>query len=275
MEQRAASAAVFVPPLLVVLLLGMPWIAIGLAALAAVGAIEVYRILDRAGIPSLPILGAALAAAIVLAAAAPVELADKAALVLGIGVVLIAIGSFARPDPAEGLRSWIGTLFGAVYVGLLGSIARLGLVAPTVPSGSVLAGLGADRGWILLLVLTVWAYDSGAYLVGRWIGRDRFLVHLSPSKSYQGLVGGVVAATVVASLLLAALGQAPLGGVLLGPLTALAAQAGDLAESMLKRAGGVKDAGSLIPGHGGVLDRLDSFLFAAPVVTLYVVAVVR
>jgi phosphatidate cytidylyltransferase len=134
--------------------------------------------------------------------------------------------------------------------------------------------LGQERGWIVLLILAVWAYDTGAYLAGRRFGRERFLTHISPSKTYAGLVGGVAASTVVVALLLAGLGQTPLHAIVLGPLTALAAQAGDLAESMLKRAANAKDSGTLIPGHGGILDRVDSFLFAAPVMTLYVVAVI-
>ena len=105
-------------------------------------------------------------------------------------------------------------------------------------------------------------------------GREKFLTHISPSKTYAGLIGGVVATTVVVALMLVGLGQAPWHALLLGPLAALAAQAGDLAESMLKRAAGAKDSGTLIPGHGGMLDRVDSFLFAAPVVTLYVVALI-
>ena len=99
--------------------------------------------------------------------------------------------------------------------------------------------------------------------------------HISPSKTIEGLAGGTVAAFLVAALMLWLLSQPVIGAIVLGPLLAAAAQAGDLVESMLKRAAGAKDSGTLIPGHGGVLDRIDSFLFAAPVVTLYVVAFVR
>jgi phosphatidate cytidylyltransferase len=274
-RQRAISAFVFVPPLLVVLILGMPWIALGLAALVALGAREAFRLLDGAGYPAQPWFGVVLAAAIAIVAAGPAEFADKAALLLAIGLVLAAVGGFAQPEPRLGLITWMSTVFGAFYVGLLGFVARAGLVAPDLPVGAPLHALGATRGWVLLLILAVWAYDTGAFLVGRRWGRTRFLVHISPSKTYAGLVGGMVAATLVVAAMLWGLGEGPLGAVILGPVAALAAQAGDLAESMLKRAAGAKDSGSLIPGHGGILDRIDSFLFAAPIVTLYVVALVR
>jgi phosphatidate cytidylyltransferase len=159
---------------------------------------------------------------------------------------------------------------------MLAFIVRLGAGAPPVPTTAPLGGfLDAERGWILLLVLGVWAYDTGAYLIGRQFGRAKFLTHISPSKSYAGLVGGLVASTVVVALMLFGLGQDPIQGLILGPVLGLAAQAGDLAESMLKRAAGAKDSGTLIPGHGGMLDRVDSFVFAAPVVTLYVLALLR
>jgi phosphatidate cytidylyltransferase len=127
----------------------------------------------------------------------------------------------------------------------------------------------------MILVLGVWAYDTGAYFVGKRFGRAKFLAHISPSKTYAGLIGGLVASTVVVTIMAVLLGEPPLIGILLGPLLGLSAQAGDLAESMLKRAAGAKDSGTLIPGHGGILDRVDSFLFAAPVVALYVLALVR
>ena len=167
---------------------------------------------------------------------------------------------------------WFATVFGALYVGLISFVLQVANTGPAIPAGSALSALSSGQGWIVLLVLGVWSYDTGAYLVGRQIGRHKFMTHISPAKSIEGLVGGLVATTIVTCLMLAALGQAWFGGLVLGPILGLSAQAGDLAESMLKRAAGVKDSGSLIPGHGGILDRIDSFLFAGPVVALYVLA---
>jgi phosphatidate cytidylyltransferase len=99
--------------------------------------------------------------------------------------------------------------------------------------------------------------------------------HISPSKTLEGVAGGVAAAAVVGALLVLALGRPVLAGLVLGLALGLAAQVGDLTESMLKRAAGAKESGRLIPGHGGLLDRVDSFLFAAPVAYFYVISVLR
>jgi phosphatidate cytidylyltransferase len=274
LRTRALSALVLVPPLVIALIIGVWAIAAVLAVAAALGAWEVFRLLKAAGYPSLPLFGTALAVALVLEAASQAG-GEKGLLLVGIGVVLAGVGAFARPDPRDGLVAWVATVFGAIYVGLLAFILHLAQTGPSVPSDAPLGFLAAPQGWILLLVLGVWSYDTGAYLVGRQIGRHKFLTHISPSKSIEGLVGGLVATTLVTSLMLAGLGQAWVGGLVLGPVLGLAAQAGDLAESMLKRAAGAKDSSNLIPGHGGVLDRIDSFLFAGPVVAVYVVALVR
>ena len=275
MRQRAISAAVLVPVLLIVLALGGPVLAAAVALLTALAAVEVFRLLNGAGYQTFAALGAALAVLVVIDAAAPGVLEGSGLLVGAVGLVLIAVASFTKLDPHDGLATWMATIFGALYVSLLSFVIRLGLAAPGVPSGSPLAALGAERGWVLFLVFAVWSYDTGAYLVGKNLGRTKFLTHISPSKTVEGLVGGVVATTVVAAIMLWGLGQDPRHALVLGPLTALAAQAGDLAESVIKRAAGAKDSGTLIPGHGGVLDRVDSFVFAAPIVTLYVVAFIH
>lgn len=275
MRQRARSAAVFVPLLLLALAIGRPAVVAVVALGVLLGALETYRLLAAAGYPALPALGPVVALALVADAALPATLGAGGPLLVGIALIVLAVAAFARPDPRDGLEAWIATLFGALYVAQLGFVIGLMDQAGTLPGDAPLAAIGAERVWPLLLVLAVWAYDTGAYLVGRQIGGPRFLSHLSPSKTYAGLAGGIVACTIVSGVVLWGIGAEPVGALLVGPLLGAAAQAGDLAESMLKRAAGAKDSGTLIPGHGGVLDRVDSFLFAAPVLALYVTVAVR
>ncbi len=283
MQERGRSALLFVPPLVVIVLLGGWWITVAVVGLTILAGIEVFRLLKPAGFPALPWLGLVIAVAIVIDAAVPTVLAGSGSILAAIGIVLAAAGSFTRTDPRDGLNAWIGTVFGALYVGLLSFVVRLGAGAPAIPASAPLQILGGQRAWVLILILAVWAYDTGAYLVGRTygrrlgelIGRERFLEQISPSKTYAGLIGGLIATTVVVLLGLWGAGQPVLYGLVLGPLVGLAAQCGDLAESMLKRAAGAKNSSDLIPGHGGVLDRLDSFLLAAPVMTLFVLTFLR
>jgi phosphatidate cytidylyltransferase len=275
MRERSISAAVLVPVLLVVLAVGGPVLALAVALITAIAAIEVFHLLKAAGYPPFLALGTALALFVVLDAAFPQVLEGSGLLLVAVGIVLVAVASFTRIDPHDGLQTWMATIFGALYVALLSFIVRLGQAAPDVPPGAPLSVIGGERGWILLLLLAVWSYDTGAYLVGKNLGRTRFLTHISPSKTVEGLVGGVIATTIVVAAMLWGLGQDVIHAIALGPLVALVAQAGDLAESVIKRAAGAKDSGTLIPGHGGMLDRVDSFIFAAPIVTLYVLAFVR
>ena len=275
MRRRAISALIFVPPLLLVLALGEPWFGALIAVFVAVAAWEAGRLLRAAGYAASSWLIVPAALVVALAVASPAWLRDYGD--LAIGVVLVATGAaaFRHADTKAGLAAWMGTAFGAVYAGMLGALVRLEQVAPPVPAGSAAEQLGPERGWVLLLILLVWSYDTGAYLVGIALGKRKFLSHISPSKSYWGLFGGLVACTAVAVAGFWALGQPPVLGLALGPAVGLVAQAGDLAESMLKRAAGMKDSGGLIPGHGGILDRVDSFLFAVPVAALYVAAFIR
>ncbi|BAS56121.1 MULTISPECIES: phosphatidate cytidylyltransferase [Leptolyngbya] len=126
----------------------------------------------------------------------------------------------------------------------------------------------------LLAFVCMWAADIGAYTVGRWIGRTR-LSDISPKKTVEGAVFGVsasVAVAVIGSWYLDWSGW-PITGVIFGLLIGIASLLGDLTESMMKRDAGVKDSGQLIPGHGGILDRADSYVFTAPLVYYFVTLV--
>jgi phosphatidate cytidylyltransferase len=274
-RQRALSAAIFVPPLLIVLAIGEPWFGALIAVFVVVAAREAARLVRGAGYPASTVLAMAGALAVAADVASPQQLRPYADLLVAATLIVAGVAAFVEQDTKVGFAAWIGTAFAAVYVGMLGSLVRLGQIAPPLPAGAPAVQLGAERGWILLVILLVWSFDTGAYCIGIALGKRKFLAHISPSKSYWGLVGGVAASTAVALAGLWALGQPAVLGLVLGPAIGLVAQAGDLAESMLKRAAGAKDSGALIPGHGGILDRVDSFIFAAPVAALFVTALVR
>jgi len=156
-------------------------------------------------------------------------------------------------------------------------VRMLKLVAATlaiVPAWAALVLLrAADNGpyWLLTALAIVWAADSGAYFVGRAFGKRKLAVRISPNKTLEGMFGGLLAALVVAVGMgaYAGIALADIGWLLLvAALAALASVVGDLFESLFKRHAGVKDSGSLIPGHGGVLDRIDGLLPALPVFAL-------
>lgn len=149
------------------------------------------------------------------------------------------------------------TLFAFVYVGFLGSFASLFLAVP------------GERGVGLLLgaVICTAAHDIGAYLVGKYWGKTPLAPELSPNKTFEGLVGGVLASVFIALVVVSRIGPWDAGKAFwLGVVVAIAAPLGDLCESMIKRDLGVKDMGKLLPGHGGVLDRIDALLFVIPAI---------
>jgi phosphatidate cytidylyltransferase len=275
LRDRARSAAILVPPLLIALWLGGAWIALVVALAVVLAGVEAFRLLTAAGHASLPVLGVVLAVVVALGDSLQQLPAGSGPLLIALGFVLVGIGALTRTDPREGLAVFATTTFGALYVGLLGYVARLGATGAPVDAAAPLGWLGAERAWILLLLLVVWSFDTFAYLVGRRFGRTPFMHHISPSKTMEGVIGGAVAAAIVGAVLVAGVGRPWLAGLGFGLVVGAAAQAGDLAESMLKRAAGAKESGTLIPGHGGLLDRVDSFLFGAPVAFFYVVTILR
>jgi phosphatidate cytidylyltransferase len=293
LRTRLLTAALLGPLILAIVVLGEPWLSLLVGVLAFLALVEIVALLDAAGYQPPQVLallaGMALTAAGLVSANAggvggvvttlltALDPPGLVAATLVAGVLLVAAVAFTRSDPAAGFLTWATTSFGIAYVGIL--LPAIVLVAHLAPSGGSwttqvgVIGLGSGAAWALTLVLVVWGYDTGAFLTGRLVGRRRLLDHISPSKTIEGMAGGLVLATVAAGIGALLIGLEPWHPLVIGPLVGLAAQAGDLAESMLKRAAGRKESGFLVPGHGGILDRIDSFLFAAPVLAGYALLV--
>jgi phosphatidate cytidylyltransferase len=175
--------------------------------------------------------------------------------------VVFLVASLARPGRSMEQRflSIGASLLGACCVGM-----GLGIQVP-------LRGRVHGAEWIFLLYLAVWLGDAGAYYVGRSLGRHAMASRISPRKTWEGAVGHVLASLAGAALAKAWFFPALTWGdvAVVGILLSVAGQLGDLFISLLKRAAGVKDTGKALPGHGGVLDRADSLLFAGPALFIY------
>lgn len=293
LRTRLVAAVILAPIVLAVAILGEPWVSLMVGLVVFLALVELIALLDAAGLEPPQVLllavGVAVAGAFLLAVnegglggafldvvrgAQPLGLP---LVVFVLGGVVLAMASFTRGDPRAGFLSWATSSFGVAYVALLTPfiVVVAHLAPPDGTAATAVGGLGLRSGsaWALLLILTVWGYDSGAYLTGRWLGRRRLIDHISPSKTVEGLAGGLVTATLASGIGAWMVGLEPWHPLVLGPVIGMSAQAGDLAESLLKRAAGRKESGFLIPGHGGILDRIDSFLFAAPVLAGYAMLV--
>lgn len=163
-----------------------------------------------------------------------------------------------------GAPLWFALVVGGIYIG--GGIAALvGLQFAWAGESGTFLQVTFGR-WALLALLVTWASDVAAYLVGSAVGRRRLAPRISPGKTWEGTIAGFAAAAAT-SIALGAAYAFPFSGIaLVAVLSGPAALAGDLAESAVKRAAGVKDSGALLPGHGGALDRIDSLLLVGPVV---------
>lgn len=176
-------------------------------------------------------------------------------------LVIPAVYSLAPVDLVEALPACAVSVFGVLYVGLtVGAAMRLRL--DFEPYGGDL---------IFFLLMVVWLNDAGAYYVGRNFGKTKLSPRVSPKKTVEGLVGGLVTAMITAAAIhYTFFPELPLPHAMAAALLiSLAGVVGDLAESVWKRSAGVKDSGTMIPGHGGFLDRLDSVLFTAPILYIY------
>jgi phosphatidate cytidylyltransferase len=240
----------------------LPWLTILVALWGMLAVTEFYRLGEKIKLEPLTYFGLLWTFLFILSPQLNSEFLTTPIL-LASGVVLSLIWIVARRRRENAFSSWAWTLGGILYVGFLLSY----FVA--------LRGLEDGRNWVFLAILVTFASDTAAYFMGKALGRHKLAPAISPGKTWEGTIAGFIGAIIIALLFtLPTPLQLPIGygqAVLLGFLISLFGQFGDLAESLLKRNTGVKDSGSMLAGHGGFLDRIDSVVFAGVVVYYYVV----
>jgi phosphatidate cytidylyltransferase len=262
---RAASALLLLPIALFLLWAGVGTTAALVAFAALVVTAELYHVTGLSLRHPAAVFGILAAASLPLLAL----LDDPWPWAMGVLAFspIVALGALTLAPPDGDLRRGADragfVALGPAHVGL--SLACIVLLRAE-PGGH-------GFGWIFVLLAVTWGNDTGAYFAGRFLGRHKLYEQVSPKKTWEGFWGGMVAATLLAVIV----SFTPLvpefrgiDAVLLGVVAGVLGPLGDLAESMLKRAFGVKDSGKIMPGHGGLYDRLDALLFNAPWVLVFV-----
>lgn len=255
---RIASAVGLVALLLGSLYLGGWWFTSFLTLIMLISLGEFYATVRRIGYAPLALVGLLGVIAIPVLVHATSIYSMAGVTVAATIVVVLAYSLATRRHPLENTSM---TMFGMLWVSLLAFAVPIGASPHPVA-------------YILMVVLVTAMIDIGSYFVGRGFGRRPLAPTLSPNKTVEGFFGGIAAGVVTAAVMSTLPAYADLGfsgSVILAAILSLIAPLGDLAESMVKRSLGVKDMGSVLPGHGGMLDRIDSFLFAVPAAYVFLI----
>jgi len=271
LKKRVITALLVLPLLVVVVWFDkpLPWFTVFIAIWGLLAVYEFYRLVGVSGIYSLTVFGLFFTLLIIISPHCPSPFA--APLLVTLAVVLPLIWLVLRQRVEGAFTGWAWMVVGFLYVGwMLSFLVDLRLEE-------------AGRNWVFFTLFTTFGSDTAAYFVGRVLGRHRLAPRISPHKSWEGAIGGLLGAAAVSllftlstplyktlSLITLSLGQ----GIVLALLVSIFGQIGDLAESLLKRNTGVKESGTVFPGHGGFLDRMDSVVFAGVTVYLYYTLIV-
>ncbi|MGA2980910.1 MAG: phosphatidate cytidylyltransferase [Terriglobales bacterium] len=291
MIKRIATAVILIPLVLLLVLKAPPYVlAIVAGAVAMLAIAEFLKLVTHYGIQPLTLATYAFVALfflfVMVASANRTPLVETTAMLYGLAVaaalapfVFLTVG-MNRTNLPSGYPAAAASVFAFAYIAI--PMALLVAIRQQ-PAGAI---------WTIYTLLAVWAGDIFAYFVGKSLGRHRMSPEISPKKTWEGAVASILASVIVGTLwfqhapgISSALLRAGLierrDGmfgleqpqiwpiILLSALVNIAAQLGDLAESLIKRGAGAKDSGTILPGHGGMLDRIDAMLFAAPVVWAY------
>ena len=270
LTRRILFAVIAAPASIAIVYIGDWALTILLSVLAALAAWELFRMAQLAGSFPFDLAGMGLAALFPIAVHAQRRGVYNLSLTLVVAMVLLLFASaiWLRGPSGKPLSSVAITAFGVMYASLFSYIYLLRYHDYAV-------GAGAGTILVLLPVVLTWVTDIGAYIFGRTFGRRKLIPSISPGKTVEGAIGGLGTAVVICLVYVrfvlmpyAQLGLTVQGAVLFAIVVSVAAQTGDLAESLLKREARLKDSSSIIPGHGGVLDRFDSLLFVLPIAFL-------
>lgn len=249
LRQRLFTAIIGLPLLIAAIWFGKPWFTLLIAAVAIVGSLEFYRMASQSRIQPLTYLGTAWVLLLVLSPHCPY--AGTTPFLITSAIVISLIWLLFRSPREQAFNNWAWTIAGILYVGWMLSY------------WVHLRNLEAGKAWVFWAILTTLASDTCAFFVGRAWGKHPLAPALSPGKTWEGAIGGLLASVIV-SPILGMIFSLPFNywqAALLGGVISIFAQLGDLVESLLKRNTGAKDSGSLLPGHGGILDRMDSHIF--------------
>jgi len=266
LTRRIIFAVIAAPASIGVIYYGDWALTIVLSVIAALGAWELFRMSRDTALPleQAGILLAGLLPIAVHARRLGVYSMSMTAVVCMV-LVLFASTIWLRGPVGRPLSSVAITAFGVMYAGLISYVYTLRYHPYAI-------GAAAGTALVMLPLLLTWSTDVGAYAFGRLFGKKKLIPSVSPGKTVAGAVGGLALTVVICLLYVrfilmpyAQLGLTLQGAILFGIVVSIAAQTGDLAESLLKREAGVKDSSRILPGHGGILDRFDSLLFVMPV----------
>jgi phosphatidate cytidylyltransferase len=271
LAKRVIVALIAAPLALAMVWFGELPLALFMALVSGIGAWELYRIARAGGADPLDGLGIPVAAAIpLLVHLDRLQLLRSPEAVAGVVfVALLGAAIWGRGVEGRPLTNVAITVFGALYTGATLSFGY------ALRHHRFILDAGAGTALVFFPLILTWASDIGAYFVGRALGTTKLIPSISPGKTRAGAIGALIVTMAVAPLYntmvlrpVAHLALTPWTAVIFGLLVSIAAQVGDLAESMLKREAGVKDSSRILPGHGGILDRLDSLYFVLPVAHL-------
>lgn len=274
---RWLSAAVAMPIALALVWFG-GWAAFaGTAVIVLIGTVELHQMLLHAGYHPLIWISSGLSILFLVAAMFPAQRLLILEVSLSLALLISFPWLFFRAKLDGAMLDWALTLAISLYLGWpMSFFLLLRGYQPATLGGANGVWLFLPTGvwWLLVVLFGAWSFDIAAFFTGRYFGRHKLAPHISPGKTWEGVAGGFIFSIIV-TLLLAV---RPLGipwylAILLGVLIGAAAVFGDLAESLIKRQTHVKDSGQIMPGHGGILDRVDSALFVVTVVYLFTLVI--